>query len=289
MRGWGWCGGLLAVCAGALLVTACGSGPNAPSPPSGGGGGVVIPPPNTPPVISSITTSVARAEVDTDVAITAAVTDAETPVAQLQFAWTVSAGTINGQGSSVVWHTPKDDPTPKDYTIKLTVTETYGTASGGVMPQQSVSAESPVVRLHNSPKELGDLAVGFLTDFANSSVSPATAVRNFSDTCRGKQDELNDITENRSHFVILNSSLRLRSARVRSDNVRADMSVSCGFSSRITKCDSGDLKCVVGAVSDVAGECTLTGVYEQQRWWLCDSHFIPNGTLKPGFESFLRR
>ena len=259
MRGLRW-GGLLAACAGALTVIACGSSPMTPSPPSGGGGGVVTPPANNPPVIASITASVARAEVDTDVALTATVSDAETPVGQLQFVWTVSAGTISGQGPAVTWHTPKDDATPKDYTVTLTVTETYGTAATGGVHQQSVTGQSPVVRLHNSPKELGDLSVGFLSDFANSGIPPAVAVRNFSDSCRGKQDELGDVTENRSHFVILDSSLRLKSARVRSNNTQADMTVACAFTSRIIKCDAGDLKCVVGSVSSVAGDCTLTGV-----------------------------
>jgi hypothetical protein len=290
MRRWRVYGGLIAVCASAALaMAACGSNPSAPTPPSGGGGGVVTPPPNTPPVISSITASVARAEVDTDVTLTATVTDAETPVAQLQFAWTVTAGTVTGEGATVVWRTPKDNPTPADYTATLTVTETYGSAATGGSQQQSVSSQSPVVRVHNSPRELGDLSVRFLSDFANSGIPPAVCLRDFSDSCHGKQEELGDITENRSHFVVLDSSLRLKSVRVRADNTHADMTVGCGFTSRIIKCDSGDLKCVVGSVSSVAGDCTLTGVYEQQRWWLCDSHFIPNATLQPGFEKFLRR
>ena len=289
MRGWRWGGGLLMVCASALLMAACGSAPSSPTPPSSNGGGVVTPPANTPPVISSITTSATRAEVDTDVTLTATVTDAETPVGQLQFAWTVAAGTITGQGAKVVWHTPKDNATPADYTATLTVTETFGSATTGGSQQQSVSSQSPVVRVHNSPKELGDLSVRFLSDFANSGIPPAVCVRDFSDSCSGKKDELADITENRSHFVILDSNLRLKSVRVKSDNTHADMTVACAFSSRIIKCDSGDLKCVVGSVSNVAGDCALTGLYEQQRWWLCESHFTPNATLAPGFDKFLRR
>jgi hypothetical protein len=31
----------------------------------------------------------------------------------------------------------------------------------------------------------------------------------------------------------------------------------------------------------------LTGVYEQGRWWLCDSNF--NGAVVPGFRSFFSR
>jgi hypothetical protein len=39
-------------------------------------------------------------------------------------------------------------------------------------------------------------------------------------------------------------------------------------------------------VGTVAGDCVLTSVYEQQRWWLCTSTF-QNGVQFPlGFRSF---
>jgi hypothetical protein len=283
--------GLAVAAAAALTFAACGGSPSMPSPSQGGssGGQSSGPTVNNPPAITSIAASTARAEVDTDVTLTAVVEDAETPVSQLKLEWTVSAGVISGQGTTVTWHTPTADPTPKDYTVTLTVTETYGTAdAAGVRPQQSVTAQSPVVRVHNSPKELGDLSVGFLTDFANSSIPAATCVRDFSDTCKGKADELGDITANREDFDILASSLRLRSVKVASSQVQANMTVACSFTSRVKKCPATDTKCVVGSVGTVAGDCTLTGVYEQKRWWLCDSHFSGTATAD-AFRSFFKR
>jgi hypothetical protein len=283
---------LAGAAAAALIFVACGSSPNEPSPPPGNGNGGQSPPPavNAPPVITSVSASAPRAEVDTDVTLTAVVQDAETPVEQLKLDWTVSAGSISGQGTTVTWRTPKDDSTPKDYTVTLTVTETYGTAdASGVRPQQSVTSQSPVIRVHNSPKELGDLSVGFLNDFANSGIPATACVRDFSDSCQGKAAELKDISDNRENFEILSSSLRLRSVSVASSQVRADMNVACSFTSRVKKCpDPTDKTCVVGTVGTVTGDCTLTGVYEQKRWWLCDSHFSGKATAD-AFRTFFRR
>ena len=51
--------------------------------------------------------------------------------------------------------------------------------------------------------ELADLSLRFLGDFANSSISPDRCVNEFSDSCRGKKDELDEIDDNRHYFVIL--------------------------------------------------------------------------------------
>jgi hypothetical protein len=275
----------LAVFSAAVMASgSCGSSPATPTPP------VVAPPvttPNTPPVIESITLSAPRTEVDTDVTLTATVRDAETPVSQLKFEWKAEAGTFSGEGATVKWHAPKDVKTPINYTIQLTVTETYGTSNavGGVQTN-IVNSTAPVIRVHDSPKELGDLSLGFLGDFANSSVSPSTCVKDFSSNCRGRDDEKSDIEANREHFLILNSSLKLKSVKVGANATTGDMTVACSFTSRITKCDPGSTGCVVGAVGTVAGDCTLTGVYEQDRWWLCTSHF--SGAQVPlAFRSFL--
>ena len=184
----------------ALIVSgSCGSSPMSPGP--------VTPPVtavNTPPVVESIVASATRAEVETDVTITATVRDAETPVAQLKYEWKADAGTFTGEGASVKWRAPKGATTPADYAVRLTVTETYSASNAvGGSQQNIVNATSPVIRLHDSPKELGDLSMSFLGDFANSSVSPSTCIRDFSDSCRGKADEKADIEWNREHFVVV--------------------------------------------------------------------------------------
>ena len=127
--------------------------------------------------------------------------------------------------------------------------------------------------------------MSFLGDFANSSVSPSTCVRDFSDSCRGKADEKATSSGTANTSSIVGSSLRLQNVtRRREWHDAANMTVACSFTSRITKCEPGDSGCAVGAVGTVAGDCRLTGVYEQQRWWLCTSNF--DGAQVPGFRSF---
>jgi hypothetical protein len=279
--------GLATAAAAALAAfAACGGSPSSPSPSPGPNPPVVTP--NQPPVIASVQASTERAEVDTDITLTATVTDSETPLNQLQYAWSADAGTFSGTGATVTWRIPAGAVTPRDYAATLTVTETYGTAdASGARPTHRVTAQSSAVRVHNSPRELGDLSLEFLNDFANSSVPAEVAVRGFSDSCQGKADELSDVTSNRRRYDILSSSLALRSVQVRADQMRGDMSVACSFSSRIKACDAGMPGCVVGAIENVQGNCRLTGVYEQRRWWLCTSNFDATSAVSPAFRAFM--
>ena len=274
-----------------LLTAACGGSSSSPSPvsqspstnpPSSG------PSVNLAPVIDSISSSADRVEVDDEITVTAVVKDQETPIEQLKFDWSADAGSFSGDGAVVKWRAPKDIKTPADYDLRLTVTETYGSPnSAGVRPQNVTTGSLPAIRVHNSPKELGDLSIQFLTDFAHSNVPASTCVRDFTDSCKGKSEERGDIEANRVHFDILNYSLNLKSVVVGSSAVSANMVVACSFTSRIKACDAGDKACVVGDVGTAKGDCILTGKYENRRWWLCDSHFI--GKLSDSLRTFFGR
>jgi hypothetical protein len=159
--------------------------------------------------------------------------------------------------------------------MRLTVTETYGLAdSSGVRPKNIVSAtSSTTVRVHNSPKEIGDMSVGFLRDFATSAIPADLAVRDFSDSCRGKAEERSQIADNRHDYEILASTLNLVNASVATSRMSGNSKVACGFTSIVKVCQPGRPTCKVGSTEKVAGNCVLTTVYEQRRWWLCDSHF----------------
>ena len=278
----------VAVSLAGFFFFACGGSSNSPTPvtpPSSSGGPSSGPSVNLAPVVESITLSSERVEVDSEITLTASVKDQETPSDQLKFEWKAAAGTFTGEGSSVKWRAPKDIKTPADYEISLTVTETYGTAdSSGKRPQNVTTASAPSVRVHNSPKELGDMSVQFLTDFAHSSVPPNTCLRDFTDSCRGKADERGDIEANRAHFEIQGFSLTLRSVNVATSALSANMTVACSFTSKTIACDPGDKACVVGDTGTAKGDCLLTGKYENRRWWLCDSHFA--GKLVGSMRSF---
>lgn len=258
--------GLLA----ALLLSTCGGGPAGPGP-------VPPPPPppgNAPPTIESVTLGTERVEVSEEVTVTATVRDAETPAGDLKYEWTAEGGTFSGEGASVQWRPPADADTPADYVLELTVTETYGAPdANGVRPSHTVKGSSAAVRVHDSPSEIGDLAMGFLRDFARSSVPADVAVREFSDSCDGKSDEREDIEFNRKYFEIISSSLRLVNTSVASSRMTGTARVACGFTSRIKACPPNRSDCVVGATERVSGDCILTTVYEERRWWLCSSSF----------------
>jgi hypothetical protein len=272
----------------ATLSIGCGSSPTNPgsvTPPA--------PPPstavNTPPVIDGITASATRAEVDTDVTLTATVHDAETPVSQLKFEWKADAGTFTGTGATVTWRAPKGVATPVNYTIKLTVTETFGT---GGSQTNVVDGSAPAIRVHDSPKELGAIGTTFLDRFGDSSVSPQTCLVDFSDGCSGKADELHDIERNRKHFLILSHSLGTpRVTYVPSAN-RADMIIRGTYTSRIVNCTDWPTAewgpCVLNSVGTVTFDDSLPSVYENGRWWLCASHALGVGNVSPAMRSFLR-
>jgi hypothetical protein len=232
-------------------------------------------------VIESISASTDRVEVGTDVTLVATVKDAETAVDQLKFVWQADAGAIAGEGATVRWRAPTDAATPKDYTVSLTVTETYGTAdpTTGARPTNVANGTSPVIRVHNSPKELSDMGLLFINDFTNSALSSSVCLRNFTDSCDGKAKEKSDIDYNREHYKIVDSSVKLTGVRVAQNAMSADIDIACTFTSIITKCDPTVPtvpECVVGAKEKVEGDCALTGTYEQKRWWLCTSNFIGN-------------
>ena len=280
--------GLVAVAAAAMIGSlACGgSPPSGPSPQP-----TPTPSTNAPPVVEGIAASVPRVEVDGTVTLTATVRDTETPVGQLQYSWKADAGTFEGTGTAVTWRAPRELAAPTTYTISLTVTEVYDAG----LRQNVVNANGPAVRVHDSPKELGALAMSFLGDFANSSVSPVNAVRDFSVNCRGREDERRDIEDNRRRYEMLGSSLRVTSSSVNSNATRGDVTVACSFTSKVIHCDPFDptdpetWNCVVGATGTASGRCLMTGVYEQDRWWLCDSTYSGNGLAPPGFRSFFSR
>ena len=274
-----------------VWLPGCGGSSNSPTPvtqppspvPPSSGSSV-----NLAPVIESVAISAERMEIDSELTLTASVKDEETAVDQLKFDWTAEAGTFSGEGASVKWRPPAGAKTPADYSIKLSVTEAYGTPDSSGARRMNVStATSPSVRVHNSPKELGEMSIRFLSDFATSQVPAGTCLRDFTDSCKGKAEERSDIEANRAHFDIIDSSLTLRFVNANLGAGSANMTVACSFTSKIKACDPGDKSCVVGDVGTARGDCVLTGKYEDKRWWLCDSHF--NGRLLGAMRSFFGR
>jgi hypothetical protein len=245
-------------------LPACGS-PAKPSPPADS-------PPNVPPVISTLTVDRERTEVERDVRVTATVTDAETPVGSLAYEWTAAVGTFTGTGSEVTWRAPATATTPAPYELTLTVVERYTAIVGGVSRSlEHRTTRTVSVRVNNSPRETAELAVRFLTDFANSRIPAAVCVREFTDTCPGKQDELRDVENNRRMFDII--EFELGAPRVSLDRrfTSATIDIACDFTSIVK---------ATGEIDRATGTCALTAVYEESRWWLCTSRFFGASTSR---------
>jgi hypothetical protein len=143
--------------------------------------------------------------------------------------------------------------------------------------------------VHDSVKEVGDMARLFLEDFSRQALPPDQVVRNFRDGCgatgQGKQNELNDVRNNQRDFAI--TSWNLGPARVTlhfggsctlfNDRIRTgDACALVDVDWRSTERSSGDRVRTFGTDQ-------VTAEYHENRWWLCDSDF--QGTSTPGLRS----
>jgi hypothetical protein len=127
------------------------------------------------------------------------------------------------------------------------------------------------VQLHynDSASEVTALGKDFLENkFGNYNVSPQECVSNFSDSCRGKQEELADITDNRLNYHILSGMYTVASIAFNGDKTKGTVIGSCVFEDI-----PGPSMAHAGQRERVSGDCLLTTIYENWRWFLCDSHF----------------
>ncbi len=245
------------------LAAACGT-PTRPTP---------LPPPPvvgpaTPPVIREITVPTSRVEAGRDIAITATVEDAETPLSQLSYQWSASAGTITGSGTTATWTMPKGVTAGVNVTLTLTIVDTYdAVVNNQVVKQQfTVVGTSSAFRVHDSEAELLGLAVKFLRDlFGNSSVRPADCLVDFTDLCAdlafGKTAELADIIHHRSVVEVL--SVTFFSQIVSFQGTDAGTVYS--------DAEFRDRWLSDGIVRPYRNEFVVTGRYHQGRWWICES------------------
>ncbi len=230
---------------------------------------------NNPPVIKSIVAQGTRlrqpanfADYGEIIVLTAVVEDAEKPPAQLNYQWLACGGTFSGTGAQVQWAAPIGGP-PSTCRVELVVSDGSRIATGSV-----------VVRLHNSAAEVGTLAQQFLDEFADSTISAATTVRNFSNSCSGKFDELEQVTKNRKELII-------NSHTYGAAKVTVAFGAVCGIGSKIKTGDACVLTPVEwrstykedGRLEVAKGTSIITGIYRDSQWWLCDSLFQGSSTL----------
>jgi hypothetical protein len=244
--------------------------PEGPLPPTPG--------PATAPVIRSLSVPTARVEAGQDIAISAVVEDAETPLGQLAFQWSATAGSIAGSGPSATWQMPLGIKAGANVTVTLTVTDTYDAVENNVLIKRQfvVSQTSTAFRVHDSLAEMKELARRFLVDlFGNSSIPVEDCLVDFSDLGRcadGKQNERDDITDHREDCVVQQAHILSQNAYLTSDsnNGRVDNLAEfiddCTSSGRSITASKGPM--------DSKGNYWVTTIYDQGRWWLCSSHYL---------------
>jgi IPT/TIG domain len=235
---------------------------------------------NAPPVISNLRAVGGAnqpsgfAESAGEITASAVVTDAETPDTGLVYEWTADAGTFTGTGASVRWKAPAISGPPVTARLTLTVIERYTSSdsSGNPVASEHRVSAATTVSVHDSVKEVGELATAFLTDFSTSSVSPEAAVRHFYTGCPGRQDELADIRDNRAQYLITAYDLG-------TPTVTIDFGGVCPFRSRTgdacisLSCEWDSTTRATGEKGTARGTCFLTSVYRESKWQLCDSNF----------------
>jgi hypothetical protein len=238
---------------------------------------------SAPPVITAIVAKGARpnepaqfADLGEEINVSATVQDPDTPADQLTFVWAADAGTFSGSGASVKWRAPSQGATPFQVRITLAVSDPTTRVDGGT-----------TLVLHDSIKEVGDLARQFLLEFSDSNLSPEYVMRNFSTNPRCSRErnaEFDDVVKNRTLYRIEAYSIEAASVKIQFS------SVPCAF--RPTNPVDGDAcavvpaswtslclitnpECVAETHPHADGLDYVTEVYEQSQWRLCASAYGP--------------
>lgn len=229
---------------------------------------------NTAPVITSILAQGKRlqqpanfADYGETITVTAVVEDAQTNPALLTYQWSASCGgSFIGTGRVVEWRTPAATG------IVATTCNVDLIVSDG---PRVVSRTLPV-RLHNSSAEVGALALRFLEEFADSNLPADLVVRDFSNSCKGKSEEQGQIAENRKNYKILSYIYGAAKTTVAFGGMCKSKSADACV---ITPAEWRSTYLPTGQLEIAKGISTISGVYRDSRWWLCDSLFDGPSTL----------
>lgn len=252
---------------------------------------------NTAPVVSTISVQPPRpdqpltlASTGDRISLTAAVNDAETPAGQLTYEWTSTptAGTFSGTGAAVQWTAPSTVTVPQSVALTLTVIERYQEPDAQGLPvnREHRVQRAVLIKVHNSQKEVTDMAVDFWKLFLTSSItSPPAVLHNFSRTCDdgfGYLLEQGDIEEHRKNIEVISYTITppsvfeyafgSRQACTRKAGSVGDACVEVPVQVRERVKASN-------VVRDVRGTGYLTGVYESAQWRLCYSLWTGVDTL----------
>ncbi len=247
--------------------------------------------PNEPPTIQSLKAQGSRpdepaqfADLNEEINVTAMVTDEESSPDDLTYEWSTDLGTFSGTGRTVKWRAPTAASTPAKATLTLNVVERYQTTNDSGLPftVENRVTKTSTVNVHDSEKEVGDMATEFLTNFSKSEVSVSTVMKDFTPSCSGTADERNDVEDNRDNFTITSYSIG-------APNVTVDFDGRCSYRSRsgdacsASRVQWNSVEKSSGDTGVAKGVDHVAAVYLSGRWWLCSSDFEGESTLGPRF------
>jgi hypothetical protein len=261
---------------------------------------------NTPPVIGKFTAQGTRtseppnyADVSEEVPVSVEVTDAESAISDLKFNWSAAVGTFIGSGPKVIWKAPDKVDAPTAVILDLEVVETY-TSQG--KPVTNKPTASVTVSLHDSVKEVGDLARLFLLDFSDSNKDTPTVMRNFQPDCYGTAEETGQVADNRANFTVIQSSIGPANTTVkfggscafrdkRGDACARVLSYWKSIAKRTSYNPDGSLYATAGQQVEAGPNIDqVAAMYyrDLRQWKLCDSQFDPDSrTLKAGIRGLV--
>jgi hypothetical protein len=139
--------------------------------------------------------------------------------------------------------------------------------------------------VHDSVKEVNDLALDFLTAFSQQ-LDPLYVVRNFSTNCQGRSDELSDTQHNQV-------DLRILSYHFGAPDTQALFTGRCPFPDPLRRIQGDacanvpaewhslvkaatyhpDLQTHIGQTMNVVGTDVVSAVLENDQWKLCGSNW----------------
>ena len=278
----------------AAVISGCGGSPTSPKPPTTPTPPPTIEPPaNIAPTIELLAVQGRRvrqparfADLRETVDVTATVVDPETPVEELTYEWTATAGTFAGTGRMVTWTAPDAATTPGKVTLTLKVIEKYGHPGQPKNFSQDVSKTLDVA-LHDSVSEVRKMSEQFLLDFSDTNIKDwqyimrnfnAAACPNPTEVELEKQDVIRNYTE-----------YEITSAKIGDGKVTINFGGFCPFRGK-----QGDACATVPALWDSkkksTGERTLSNGNDiiaaaystkDSRWYLCASDYDSFSPLAP--------
>lgn len=147
----------------------------------------------------------------------------------------------------------------------------------------SATMATPPIRVNDGLREMRQLAETFLGDFIVSTNSAEFCVRNFTDSCRGKQAELEDIQQNREDFTILTSQSTYTVTEVHLNSGWLPCTAPAGPAScALVRAPSRfvSINKHTNRTEIAPGTAVISGIFEQNQWRLCDSQYEPAEGIK---------